>query len=501
MGVVFQIDDLERDAFEVLRLIRSLKNTFAPINRIPPEVLTLIPDWNIYNGEQCAITLSHVCRAWRESFISRASLWSHFYCVDTDKTRVYFKRSKSSPIDMWLDRTGDLSPHDPLFLVIPHATGRLKYLYLHATSKALQGITAHLSHPAPLLKYLSIGGDRTESIHNPVLSTALFNGGLSSLHELYLQYINTELPWRGMVNLTSFSLGFMQGIPIRQLLDFFESAPRLREIRLRYATLTPGAQAGRLVSLACLEEMDIRGNEPCSLLLDHLLIPVGAELETRIDLPGDRVEGHLPDSLDNLRNLSNFTKVSLWFGESYSDIQFTGPNGQVSMASKASVPGVNLTCPTLEYLAQFDTSKTEWLELYSGDPISPGDRPYQVLPPMQNLRTLVLSRCDNLYDFTSPLQPSLDSSKSVVCPKLEKLVLDLSVYEDKFEDNLQSVIEMAALRASRGVKLNSVVITNGKAGFTQINASDLKKHVSYVEFDGSDDDGSDDRSNGRDEGG
>ena len=42
---VFQIDILERDSFEVLRLIRSLKNRLAPINKIPPEILALVPDF------------------------------------------------------------------------------------------------------------------------------------------------------------------------------------------------------------------------------------------------------------------------------------------------------------------------------------------------------------------------------------------------------------------------------------------------------------------------
>ena len=35
----------ERDALDVLRLVRSVKSTFAPINRIPPEVLSLTPGY------------------------------------------------------------------------------------------------------------------------------------------------------------------------------------------------------------------------------------------------------------------------------------------------------------------------------------------------------------------------------------------------------------------------------------------------------------------------
>ena len=43
--VMFQVDALEREALDVLALIRSWRNTLSPINRVPPEVLTLIPDF------------------------------------------------------------------------------------------------------------------------------------------------------------------------------------------------------------------------------------------------------------------------------------------------------------------------------------------------------------------------------------------------------------------------------------------------------------------------
>ncbi|KAF9643191.1 hypothetical protein BDM02DRAFT_3104714, partial [Thelephora ganbajun] len=96
MCVVFQLDTLEHDALEVLRLLRSTRNTLAPINRIPPEVLTLIPDfWDRSDRGQDVIALTHVCRAWREIFTSHSSLWTDFDCMDSNKTRVYLERSKA----------------------------------------------------------------------------------------------------------------------------------------------------------------------------------------------------------------------------------------------------------------------------------------------------------------------------------------------------------------------------------------------------------------------
>ena len=57
-----ELNALEQDAFEVLRLVRSIKNSLAPISRIPPEILSLIPDhYDKYRADQNLIALTHVC--------------------------------------------------------------------------------------------------------------------------------------------------------------------------------------------------------------------------------------------------------------------------------------------------------------------------------------------------------------------------------------------------------------------------------------------------------
>ena len=131
---VFQVDVLEREAFEILRLTRSLKNGLAPINRIPPEVLTLLPDsWDTDCERKDVIALTHVCRTWRENFISRSSLWIDFDCTGIDKTHVYLERSKSSPIKVSLKRLYSLAPQDPFHQIIPRAIGRLESLSIRAS--------------------------------------------------------------------------------------------------------------------------------------------------------------------------------------------------------------------------------------------------------------------------------------------------------------------------------------------------------------------------------
>ena len=235
-------------------------------------------------------------------FTSWPSLWARLDCKDKDKTRVYLERSRFFPIDLSLDKydsdggTG-LPPGDPFFQITPQAIGRLKSLSVEGTPRNLPDITTHLSHPAPLLEYMSIdGGGEAETF--PTLTSGLFGGDLSSLRYLHLEYVRTELPWRNMVDLTSLKLVDTSPVSMIQLLDFFESAPRLREVELRFKTPTSGGEDGRLVSLAHLESMSIDGG-PSSTLLDHLLIPVGTSLAVEVVLPSPLVEDH-PRFLDNL---------------------------------------------------------------------------------------------------------------------------------------------------------------------------------------------------------
>ena len=451
----------------------------APINKIPSEILALIPDfWNTHERDQDIIALTHVCRTWREVFVSRPSFWTNFDCSDEDKTRTYLERSKSSPIDLSLIRSQDISSEDPFFQIIPHVTGRLRFLSIRGPSENIHAITSHLSHPAPLLENLSICYNGRTLYHHPDLPSTLFNGDLSSLRTLRLVLVRTELPWRNMINLTSFTLSHTPPgtVSVGQLLDFFESAPYLEEVEHRFATPTTGAQDCRLVSLAYLKSMCIEDDDPPSVLLDHLLIPVGANLEIRADLVGSVIGGHLPRSLDNLKNFSDFTTIRLRHGEFHPRMKFSGPNGEVNMTLRTCRD--DPTNLTLGSLAEFDTSKTEQLEIDDGYLLT-RDPVYQALLPMKDLRTLTFSRCANLDIFIRALHPATGSSEVVVCPKLEELVLVLHPRE--IMSRITSVIEMAAARALRGEKIRTIRIVDGR-GTADLDVSELRKHVWNVEY-------------------
>jgi hypothetical protein len=169
----------------------------------------------------------------------RSSLWTNLNCKNKDKALTYLERSKSLPVNLSLDAGGHLPSHHPFFGIIPYAIGRLRFLKIKGMLGFLKDIADHLSCPAPLLEELTIlRACDLGTHHNPVLTPTLFDGDLSSLRTLSLSCVRTELPWRNMVNLRSFSLRYQlsDAVTVRQLLDFFEGTPHLREV---YSTPPP----------------------------------------------------------------------------------------------------------------------------------------------------------------------------------------------------------------------------------------------------------------------
>jgi len=132
----------------------------------------------------------------------------------------------------------------------------------------------------------------------------------------------------------------------------------------------------------------------------------------------------------------------------------------------------------LQLLTNFDTSKTERLEIKHGRSLT-SDLLYQALLPINDLRTLVLTQCEDPHILVRALHPSMSSLGAVVCPELEELVIELK-YRGAFD--IEKVAETAAERASRGVKLKTVRIIDGYSDVhSRPDVSELKKHVLHVE--------------------
>ena len=248
----FQVDSLERDAFEVLRLVRSIKNLFAPINRVPPEILSLLPDYccEIATGLDL-IALTHICRSWRDTFTSHSSLWTRLNFKDIEKICTYIQCSRSSPLEFYLE--GDTIIHDVFSLVIPHIP-QLKSLTVNAYT--LPSVLEHFHCHVPLLEKLDISVSTAARV---VLDSSLFNRDLSSLRDLRLGGVITRLPWKNLANLQVFDLNTpVHTYRTTQHLDIFESAPLLHTVFLTCSMPSSSdAPLGQIVRLPRLKTFSI----------------------------------------------------------------------------------------------------------------------------------------------------------------------------------------------------------------------------------------------------
>ena len=469
-----------------------MKNNFAPISKIPSDIFSLIPEYLDDDDEdENLVTMTHVCRGWRELLITRPSLWARLHCEDTDRTRVYIERSKSAPLKLSLYRRGAANYiEDAFLLAVPHLS-RLKSLIALGPPDILQNLTPHISRPLPLLTKLTI---KLTYGPPPVLNSALFNGDLSSLRLLSLTGVVTHLPWRNMSKLTTFVLCNVpeDKFSITQLLDFFEDAHHLRDITLRYSIPTSSdAPPGRVVSLSCLKNLTIRADSILSdpvhpNLLNHLSIPARAKLTLVFGFMGglSPIPPLLPETLENLGNTPHISSVNLYFDEINKYVRLHGSSGEVYMLGNCieSCPPSQITdrriVRSLGYCFDLRGAQRLAVAQYESETLSEVDEsgPYHILSHMKNLRTLTLTRCNN-PPFILALDPTQNRSKRVLCPKLEEVILYVQEL-DSF--NIKELRRMAKERALVGMKLPSITIVGLGKLIPREKVAKLREYVAHV---------------------
>ena len=168
-------------------MAQSIENALVPISQVPPEVISLIPDYCETNQELIALT--HVRRSWREIFISRASLWTHLDCTDLGKTNVYIQRSRGSLIEISIATT---ERRPDAFCLVHSFIGRFKTLTLSGFAYDIVKLVGYLSSPSPLLEKLDI---QVRNCGYATIEGTLLGGNLLSLRELRLYGVNS-LKWR-----------------------------------------------------------------------------------------------------------------------------------------------------------------------------------------------------------------------------------------------------------------------------------------------------------------
>ena len=178
----------------VLCNLRSQKNTFSLIFRLPPEILASIfiqcarshqrnqrgiPDW---------VNVSYVCRHWRDVALNCSTLWSFLFASSQSWTDELLARSKTAPLKVRVDSDYP-KPSQELNLLekVAPQTGRIQDLRLRLTRREAERILSLFSSPAPLLQTLQISVERSNYLGEPgLVSGALFDKYTPVLRKLEL---------------------------------------------------------------------------------------------------------------------------------------------------------------------------------------------------------------------------------------------------------------------------------------------------------------------------
>ena len=229
------VSQLERDISTALRTVRELKNTFAPINRIPLDILSLIPTH--LSQQRDRFRTSFVCRHWRKVFLQHGVLWSQLFAKKGgDYASTLLKRAKGSALDVITERG---VPARTMTLFLPH-TRQIRHLtFLLDHWADISTFSQVTSASLPLLRTLKIWitgpnnpDDQPNLLAAPLLP--LFSGAVNLEEFVFKPKLAGLLNHFVFPNLTMFNLSAppMDRFTAPDLFDFLKASIRLRTVEL-----------------------------------------------------------------------------------------------------------------------------------------------------------------------------------------------------------------------------------------------------------------------------
>ncbi|TFK63448.1 hypothetical protein BDN72DRAFT_847614 [Pluteus cervinus] len=280
---------------ENIRVLNAFRNTFTPIYRLPPEVLTRIfsftrefPKPHIYHGTAPFtpwLIVTRVSQHWRNVSFGSPGLWSYISSAFHKRVgQECLRLSKEAPLAIDLRY---IAAHEVDQLVNP-SLFRIRELKLGLTSNAWNGFSPNLvSTPAPLLEHLSIFITDTSS---PVMiPDMIFAGSTPRLRHLVLSGCSFDISSPLLTDLTVLELRKPpQKISTVDILTTLQTLPCLTSLVLANVLQTgvpPVSSDLDIVSLSALESLSIVGQSFVQDLdtLSHLSFPATTTLQLHSD--------------------------------------------------------------------------------------------------------------------------------------------------------------------------------------------------------------------------
>ena len=261
-----QAIQLDLDISDTSATIRKSRNSFITINRVPPEILSLICT-NLPSQEN-RHRASFVCRHWRRTFIQCPELWSELSLSNGEVyVKTFLERAKGTPLDIVVDHG---VPVETVAL-LSSLTKQIRSLdFLSCKWAEIQRFSEVVSGSLPLLYALTIDfmvGGGLDNVESTPPTLPLFSNAvnLKALHFhstwAYSPFI-LHLVFPNLVSF-NFSTEHWREFPALPLFDFLEGSPVLQTVKVQVPVNISfeGVPEERVVSLPSVENFTLIMND------------------------------------------------------------------------------------------------------------------------------------------------------------------------------------------------------------------------------------------------
>ena len=285
---ILQVDALEERARDVLHEVITLRNSLRPVNHMPPEVLTSCATFVSNTDPRPIISLTHVCRYWRNSITSNPRAWASIATGWKRLILLCLERAGDVPLTVDITVSDIRGDEDFLKSSLPQASriGRLRLTGYSIIETVADDLPGFLGSPIPNLTSLEL--QQTEepaklfpSREAPV--RAIFQN-VSKLESLSLTRTPLYPALLGTTSLRELKLlGYASPFHFGTFIGLLDSNPGLERLVLdiQFIANSVNTVFGRTVILPHLQDLSITCSKPIDSkeLLSCIPLTRGAHIE------------------------------------------------------------------------------------------------------------------------------------------------------------------------------------------------------------------------------
>lgn len=258
-------------------------NTFPKINRLPPELLALIPSF--LTSHKDLVLTTHVCRHWRNTITASPSLWSSLNneTMHGDLLTTYMDRCGDTPLDVSF--SSELSRYVPfLEKVVLHSSHIRKIRFPCIPWSYITEISDAFDVPLPLLRDVDLNicrGASPPPFQRPFLAEAT---NMVSLRVFDHNSLSGTLLHFIIPTLTHLTLSFRNPriLMVGEILEFLRTSPLIEDLQINANVALDASEENSAlpdqfepVDLPCLRNIHLSWVTPRSqnTLLTHIQYP------------------------------------------------------------------------------------------------------------------------------------------------------------------------------------------------------------------------------------